>query len=623
MAKTSRLSGLSMAIIHDRVLDMLRAWQAETEMEMEMEKRFFYLRRTKDERFEKGYWFPGDEETYLNVSFWSGSDTKNKTANAYFQIHARYGCRAMLTARESDVKRDAFIRFVQLVGKDGQKAGYELSRKDGEWVRGLGDFLAYEDALNAYLYNKSRGTEITYQCHKSRLDDFIRSEGSRIGEEFETPFGFLNETEFNESLRQTLEQRERLRAGIPAEIRFSVTASTGKEPYRLTGFTIQGFQGIKHTVVEAVPDAQWIFLTGDNGFGKTSVLRALAVGLSSHDAGAGQWDKAFSNGQITVSVRPGQASPLVFVASPNGRTGPAETTSSSTRGLPSLDAALVAYGPTRLLQQEATSRNVSRKDEHNVASLFAENYVVPLRNFDFELEQAEKHDKQGKYKYLLKALQDATDGRIQTARVVSENSKGVVLYTERISPDDGTEPFTVETRFDNLATGLRSIINLVADIYVRLAAAQGAHRPEELVGIVIIDELENHLHPRLQRALPGTLSKVFPGLQFIASTHSPIPFLGAPKGSVFLRVGRDKERGITVEVVDVDVSVLLPNTILSSPLFGFEELVAESHDGSQRVRVEDTYQQIEKNDATAQNIKEFMTDERTKELLALLGNPTA
>ncbi len=607
MATSSRHSDLLMTEIHDRVLDLLRIWQAETKDE----NRFFYLRRTKDERFEEGYWFPGDE-SYLNISFWSGSDSKHKTSNAFLRIRRSRGCAAMLVARESLVKQDFFKTFVSSESTNvASGAGYEPTKRLGVWAKDLNpDYREFEAVLSSYL-----------QDEKPRLDTLIREYDGRIGEEFETPFGFLNETEFNKSLRQTLEQQGRLRAGIPAQIRFSLAAPTSEEPYRLMGFTIQGFQGIKRTVVETIPDAQWIFLTGDNGFGKTSVLRALAVGLSSHDAGAGQWDTTNSSGQITVSVRPGKASPLVFVASPNGRTGPAETTSSSTRGLPSLDAALVAYGPNRLLQQEAVSRNVSRKDEHNVASLFAGNYVVPLRNFDFELEQAEKHDKQRKYKYLLKALQDATDGRIQKARVVSENSKGVVLYTEHISPDDGTEPFTVETRFDNLATGLRSIINLVADIYVRLVGAQGALRPEELVGIVIIDELENHLHPRLQRALPGKLSKVFPGLQFIASTHSPIPFLGAPKGSVFLRVERDKERGITVEELDVDVSVLLPNTILSSPIFGFQELVAESHDGSQRVRVEDTYQQMKRNDATAEKITEFMDDDRTRELLALLEKP--
>ena len=52
-------------------------------------------------------------------------------------------------------------------------------------------------------------------------------------------------------------------------------------------------------------------------------------------------------------------------------------------------------------------------------------------------------------------------------------------------------------------------------------------RLEEIKGIVIIDEIEKHLHPTLQRKIVGHLQKVFSGVQFIISTHSPLCVSGA------------------------------------------------------------------------------------------------
>ena len=48
----------------------------------------------------------------------------------------------------------------------------------------------------------------------------------------------------------------------------------------------------------------------------------------------------------------------------------------------------------------------------------------------------------------------------------------------------------------------------------------------------MIDELDLHLHPQWQRTIVESLRTAFPKIQFIASTHSPIPLLGAPNNSI-------------------------------------------------------------------------------------------
>jgi predicted ATP-binding protein involved in virulence len=92
--------------------------------------------------------------------------------------------------------------------------------------------------------------------------------------------------------------------------------------------------------------------------------------------------------------------------------------------------------------------------------------------------------------------------------------------------------------------------------------------PKELTGIVLIDELDLHFHPKLQRRWP--LSDVFPKVQFIASTHSVMPLLAAPESSVFLKVTRNKAAGIQLEQIQIDIKNLLPNSLLTSPLFDLD-----------------------------------------------------
>lgn len=51
-------------------------------------------------------------------------------------------------------------------------------------------------------------------------------------------------------------------------------------PIALKSFHIKNYRGIIDTQIDNIPDdTQWIFLTGENGFGKTSVLQALAQGF--------------------------------------------------------------------------------------------------------------------------------------------------------------------------------------------------------------------------------------------------------------------------------------------------------------------------------------------------------
>ena len=76
----------------------------------------------------------------------------------------------------------------------------------------------------------------------------------------------------------------------------------------------------------------------------------------------------------------------------------------------------------------------------------------------------------------------------------------------------------------NLSDGYRSIIRLVSDIAyraIKLNPHLGVNAVQETEGIVLIDELDMHLHPLWQQRIVADLKLAFPKIQFIVTTHSP------------------------------------------------------------------------------------------------------
>ena len=87
------------------------------------------------------------------------------------------------------------------------------------------------------------------------------------------------------------------------------------------------------------------------------------------------------------------------------------------------------------------------------------------------------------------------------------------------------DPFTL----DCMSMGYAAIFDIVGDLMMRM---EGQHT-YELEGIVLIDEIETHLHVELQRAIVPILMKLFPNLQFILTTHSPFILSSTPNSVVY------------------------------------------------------------------------------------------
>lgn len=88
-------------------------------------------------------------------------------------------------------------------------------------------------------------------------------------------------------------------------------------------------------------------------------------------------------------------------------------------------------------------------------------------------------------------------------------------YSFHISSEGKTFKFT------ELSDGFTAIIDIVADLILKMQSDKSLTRVYDKPGIVLVDEIDTHLHMSLQKDIMKILSKVFPRVQFIITTHSP------------------------------------------------------------------------------------------------------
>jgi predicted ATP-binding protein involved in virulence len=99
-----------------------------------------------------------------------------------------------------------------------------------------------------------------------------------------------------------------------------------------------------------------------------------------------------------------------------------------------------------------------------------------------------------------------------------------------------------EQAFSNLSDGQRNMLALVGDLAVKAVRLNHAVLGDEVLrqtpGIVLIDEIDLHLHPTWQRVVLENLRMVFPNLQFIATTHSPFIVQTLREGELVMLEGQ-------------------------------------------------------------------------------------
>jgi hypothetical protein len=125
---------------------------------------------------------------------------------------------------------------------------------------------------------------------------------------------------------------------------------------------------------------------------------------------------------------------------------------------------------------------------------------------------------------------------------------------------------------DNLSDGYRSTIQWLSDFMAWAIIAERFSGTGGATGILIIDELEQHLHPRWQRHILQRLRLQLPNIQIVASTHTPLIVAGTSDiehSKVFVLKSTRKPHSIEVSVLDPDeIRGKRADQILASEAFG-------------------------------------------------------
>jgi predicted ATPase len=543
---------------------------------------FTFRRSNREGKLENGYWFYGNE-SYLAVSFWTGMDWKNKSPNIIFVIEFITGETYLeINTSDSDEKR-RFINTYLLEELQLEVSGKRFRKRyPGSYLGALENFI---------------------KTDKVAIDKLISLNSASFFKDMESGISFIPAKDFEEQK----EKVERYRTAVISE------RAANEAFVKLHELKIADFGPIKSLHIVDIPSySQWIFLTGENGTGKSSILRAVGTIICGIDAGS----KGIENEHPKIDIKLfSDAGTIQSFEYPPAQQFPRRTYP--------LVIGFAAYGQSRLrtnhLKRPSQTPLSDTSVEDLTASLFDdETYLIDLQyQFDHWRNDSALSGLFEKRKYYITEI--LTDILPNLHRIDFDDTANGKIVTTYIEQDNGGQELPGVT-FDRLASGLKSMVAMIGDILARLYIQQPEIiDPAEFTGIVLIDEIDIHLHPKLQKKIVIQLTRTFPKIQFIASTHSPIPLLGAPKYSQLFKVERIRDEGVKVTRLDDQLHLgdLLPNTILTSPIFGLDDIVPESHDSTKMIRTETTFRELEFNDQVKARIDAYVTDEKEQELINL------
>lgn len=322
-------------------------------------------------------------------------------------------------------------------------------------------------------------------------------------------------------------------------------------PFTLESVRIENFRSIESLdlVLSGADSEQkqlpgdWTCLAGINGAGKTSILEAIALALLGPDLAPqilgrrlGRMVRKKASGPQVASVS------LNAKWTPPGTTTPLETTLFLPLIMESEEAAQVDRAQIERLETETRDAIELRKW---IAKFLFVSFGA-TRNLSDEVDRGREEcsplveRQQTLFRPLaqipgLNALLSGGEKQTPALRTLYELLRHVleVEGIEILPPEPGA-PLKFEqlqSRLDSfqLPDGYRSTIGWLADLcheWHRLHPEAKDQSGEEVLnhmaGIVLVDEIDLHLHPTLQRTLVPKLRRLLPHVQFIVTTHSPM-----------------------------------------------------------------------------------------------------
>lgn len=329
------------------------------------------------------------------------------------------------------------------------------------------------------------------------------------------------------------------------------------------------------------PGQGWNVLLGPNGHGKTTILRAIALGLLGDDpraqpAAASLLRVGAAQGAVELRVggrdfridlyREGTA---VHVRT--DKRSPLQALGVTMLGFPALRGASGAPATPFFGEPNA------KPDAGDLLPLVqggADPRIATVRQWiaqtrlRAELERARNPDAARRF--------DAALDRF--FGMMTELLPGLTLRLGRIEPTTGQVWVVTdagEVPLDALSQGTTAVLGWIGTLLLRLLETHPeSEQPEREHAIVLADEIDAHMHPEWQQALVGLVRERLPNLQVIATSHSPLVVGSLGDGKVF-RVPRLSEATrVTLAPIEEPFTHYRADQILTSPAFGLDHTVS-------------------------------------------------
>lgn len=267
----------------------------------------------------------------------------------------------------------------------------------------------------------------------------------------------------------------------------------------ISGLTIEKVRHLKHIAIPLSNEKRkHLIFTGKNGSGKTSVLEALSHELNTTvipekaESDTTESKIALTFNQPVNAVR---------------------------KSFESGQFILAYYKAERIFHAEVP-KHVEKIELKNTYAI-TENPRQVFVKYLLDLKVTEALSRaNGKYEKAdsIKRWFEQFEGLLR--HIFHDNSLKLIFEEDTFSfwiKEKDKELFD----FNTLSSGFAAVLDIVLDIIVRMEKKTNKSFDFNIPGVVLIDEVETHLHIELQRDILELLTTIFPNIQFIMSTHSP------------------------------------------------------------------------------------------------------
>lgn len=323
------------------------------------------------------------------------------------------------------------------------------------------------------------------------------------------------------------------------------------------------------------PIRKTTFLLGENGTGKSALLKAIALvtaGSSALGDLLGASDEWIKNGkefcEIAATLKTAEGDLREIKLRIERGFHLKDIIERNAESLELIDRAIshadrnyfvIGYGASRRLNRDSQffrqSSEFSSPRSQNIQSLFNPDApLVSLTNWAIDLDYTGAEDG-------LKTVKKALDAFLVDNvkfRTIDRKKKQLIFSTP-----DGEIPL------NQLSDGYQNVTAWVGDLMYRINENFSNFKdPLKARGLLLIDEIDLHLHPRWQRQLHAFLQAKLPNFQVVATTHSPLTAQQADENELYA-LRREQKRVELIPFRGAPNKMLL-HQILMSPVFGLE-----------------------------------------------------